>query len=132
MKALVAEREELNRKFTAKVLALLTPEQKSTWDQHQLVEQALRAFKGVTLTDEQTAKVKAKAAELAKGVDFAKDKPRQEATGKLRDYIEKDVLTDAQKAALKAAPSPAGDAQAIMPTKEGKQPRDAVQPREGK
>ncbi len=110
MKEAMAQRRSLHRKqreiysqWQPKIMAVLTPEQKVKWDRDQVVLSIKRQFRKAKLTDKQTVDVKAACAKFTTGVDLSDKKARRKAVKKLADYISKEILTDAQRAATTRA-----------------------------
>ena len=96
---LLLKRKEINTQWRAKIMAVLTPEQKVQWDRYQIRLSVMRRFKKAKLTDEQAAEVKAAYAKFMTDVDLSDKEARREALQKLTDYIRAEILTDAQRAA---------------------------------
>ena len=87
----------------AKIMALLTPEQNATWAKFSLYRNACRKFGRAKLTDDQK--------KAARDICYASDvkltgdrKADSAATKALSDKIAADVLTDAQREAIKPKP----------------------------
>jgi len=109
--ALRKERAELEAAQKAKIMEVLTEEQKVKWEGHLLYTQMMRQFKKVGLTKEQEGKIRALCA--AKGAEAIAAAGDRKALKKLRAdlaaAISADVLTEEQrtKAAAKKE-KPAG------------------------
>ena len=88
----------------AKVLALLTDEQKTTWAGYHFRHKVMRPLWKVELTEDQDAKVIALCTEAVGELEDDKDaRARVAAVKKLRAKIVKEILTDEQRKALKKA-----------------------------
>ncbi|MDY7011565.1 MAG: hypothetical protein SVV80_12560 [Planctomycetota bacterium] len=98
-RSLRVRQREIYTQWRSKIMAVLTPEQKSLWDKDQVMLLIKRRFKKVQLTDKQTVDVEAACAKFTAGVDLSDKKARRETVIKLSDYISKEILTDAQRAA---------------------------------
>jgi len=89
----------------AKVLELLTDEQKAVWEGFILRRTLMRWFKGAKLTDEQKQQMQKLCEEKAKTMPAATDqksrRARYQAMNKLRAEIVEKVLTDEQREAVK-------------------------------
>jgi len=92
-------KKKIDAEWRKRIMAVLTPEQRVKWDQYQAMLSVMRRFKNAKLTDAQKAKVKIACAKFTKGVDLSDKKARREAIKKLAEYIRKEILTDAQRAA---------------------------------
>lgn len=91
------ERENMVRKFDQEMLAVLTPEQRATWETYRLNQMLNDRLRGARLTDEQKAKVAELAKTTGKSLAEAKDAKERNATiGKLLKQIVAEVLTDEQ------------------------------------
>ena len=97
--ATMAPLGEIQKYAHAQVMGVLTPEQKSTWQQNQVLNNIKAVFYRAKLTDDQLAKVKAACADLAKD----KDAKTEDIIRKLSDEV-RGMLTDEQKEAMKANP----------------------------
>jgi len=95
--ALSAKRNELQKKATQDIMAVLTPEQKAKWDEYQAVLAVKRQLRGAELTDEQVTGVKAAYVKLAAGADTSGEKGRRALLSKLYAEVEKNVLTEDQR-----------------------------------
>jgi len=91
----------------AKIMALLTDEQKAVWKAFDLNRVMMREFKAAKLTKEQTASVKKLCDEAAAGIPFAsectdaeKKQARADGLKKLAEKVTSDVLTEEQRAKL--------------------------------
>lgn len=123
LKAVRESRAKLEEAGKARILAVLTDEQKARYDAFKLERQILQRFgKKIELTDDQKKQMKDLCAESVKARPADEDpKAAAAADKKLLGEIEQKVLTDAQREALK---KPAGK----KPT-EGEKP--ATQPKAG-
>jgi hypothetical protein len=105
-KALAAKIKELrpNTKATmAKIKALLTDEQKADWAKFNLYRNATRKFRRAKLTDDQKKAIRDLCA--ASGIKITGDKRVDgKAIRALTDKIAADILTDAQREAIKPKP----------------------------
>jgi len=97
--AVMAPLGEIQKYAHAQVMGVLTPEQKSTWQQNQVLNNIKAVFYRAKLTDDQLAKIKAACADLAKD----KDAKTEDIIRKLSDEV-RGMLTDEQKEAMKANP----------------------------
>lgn len=89
----------LVNKAEADVLELLTPPQKTQWQEHKYVEPVLAQYKDLGLTAEQIGKIKTQLAKTIPDIQAAKTPAEQwAAVNKVHDYIAKDVLTPGQAA----------------------------------
>jgi Spy/CpxP family protein refolding chaperone len=94
MKAIRAERDKATAEADAAVLAVLTAEQKTAWDTFKLYQTTVAKYKKITLTEEQSAKIKAACAaawkelEANQGDDRAEKRARSDVNGKLTWAIE--------------------------------------------
>jgi len=88
---------DISRKAWTGMLAVLTPEQKATWDQYMFVRGVKSRFSAAKVTDEQVEKVKAAYVKGTAGVDMADNKARNAAMGKLYQMIENEILTPEQR-----------------------------------
>jgi len=114
LKALRTAREESAVEAGAGILAVLTPEQKATWNAYQLYKSIVARYRKAELTEEQSAKIKAGCAvaskELAE-IDDAEPKAKKanrEITNRLRWAIDVFVLTPEQREALGRKPTRKG------------------------
>ncbi|MCE9589442.1 MAG: Spy/CpxP family protein refolding chaperone [Planctomycetes bacterium] len=102
---LAADKEKVNKDSMVEVERVFTPEQKKTWAGYEVYVGATGHFSRVKLSDEQ----KAKARQLAQDTSAilpAEGKDRKAALNALYSKIEAEVLTDEQRAQLKAPPTP--------------------------
>jgi Spy/CpxP family protein refolding chaperone len=90
---------EIYKRAQAQVMDLLTPEQKATWQEYQVMNSIRGMFGRAKLTDDQWAKIKAAYADLAKD----KDARTEDIVRKLSAEV-KGMLTDEQKEAMKVNP----------------------------
>lgn len=105
MKSLQQERTQLMAEQSAKILALLTPEQKLKWSGFTLYRDCMRRYKRLNLKDEQTKLVRGMCDAAAKELGDKTDrKARGTAMRKLQKDIEEKVLDDAQREELKKKP----------------------------
>jgi len=110
LKALEESRRKIETDTMAAILATLTPEQKAKWDGFRVYRTLMGRYKRTDLTEEQRTKIKDLAAAAAGDLaglrsenKDARNKAR-EADKKLRQTIEADVLTAAQREALQKKP----------------------------
>ena len=111
--ALRKERVEAEASHKSKIMAVLTDEQKTTWEGHLLYTQMMRQFKKLAPTEAQEGKIRALCAAKAAEAQAAADDPKALRTLRtdLAAAITKDILTDEQRAKLtekkeKPAPKP--------------------------
>jgi len=110
LKALDAGRRKIDADTMTAIYAILTPEQKAKWKAFQTYRTLMRRYKRLNPTEAQTAKIREAAAAAVKdlsaaaGDDKESRKKRAEADKKLRQTIEEDVLTAAQREALQKKP----------------------------
>jgi ribulokinase len=102
-----SERVALEKAGRKEIMDLLTPEQQQAWTLYQLQNSVLKQFARAKLTDEQVAKIKdlcvaAQQEMAAVPADDAKGHAKVKA--KLIKSVQEQVLTDAQREAMKAAP----------------------------
>jgi Spy/CpxP family protein refolding chaperone len=101
MKALSAERRQMEEKTMADIYAILTSEQKQKWAGFRLYRQAMGWCKKANLTEEQQATVRKMADAKAKDVaDAADEKAQRQVAMALRKEIEASVLSAEQREAL--------------------------------
>lgn len=98
--ALRKERAEVTASHQAKIMDVLTAEQKTTWEGHQLYTQMMRQFKKLAPTEAQEGKIRTLCA--AKAADAQAAAGDAKALRKIRTdlaaSITADVLTDEQRA----------------------------------
>jgi len=102
MGALNAQRNEIMKKSQAAVLAVLTDEQRAKWDEYNVLRSVQGRFRGVKLTEEQMAKIKAEYVKAAAGADMSDQKARQKVIRDLAVKVGDEILTDDQKATVAA------------------------------
>ena len=95
--ALRAKQNEITKKSQDDIMAVLTPEQKAKWDEYQAVLTVKRRFRGIELTEDQVAKIKAAYVKTAAGADMTTEKGRRGAYAKLYAEVQKEVLTEEQR-----------------------------------
>jgi Spy/CpxP family protein refolding chaperone len=103
MQKLYAPMSELQKKTQEDIMSVLTAEQKAKWQEAQDVNRVIWRFWAAKLTEEQKAKIKTLVAEAMLGVDREDRKALSEATAKASAQVEKEVLTDEQREAMKKA-----------------------------
>ncbi len=114
LRALRTAREESGAAAGAAVFAVLTPEQKATWNAYQLYKSIAARYRKAELTEEQLAKIKAGCAAASKELAEAEDddrkakKANREITNRLRWAIDVFVLTPEQREALGRKPTRKG------------------------
>ncbi len=96
---LLLKRKEIDSQWQAKIMGVLTEEQKAQWDRYQAKLLINKMFKNAKLTDEQVEQVANAHEKFMTDVDLSDKKARHEALQKLTDYIRAEILTDAQRAA---------------------------------
>jgi Spy/CpxP family protein refolding chaperone len=105
MKSLQQERARLMAEQSAKIQALLTPEQKLKWSGFTLYRDCMRRYKRLNPKEDQTKLVREMCAAAAKELGDKSDrKARGAAMRKLQKDIEEKVLDDAQREELKKKP----------------------------
>ncbi len=106
VKALSAERQQLDELTMAQIYAVLTPEQMTTWAGFRLYRRAMRWCKRAGLTEEQQAAIRKMADAAAKRLARAGGKPGEDPVlTALRQEIERTVLTAEQREALGRKPT---------------------------
>ena len=104
----------------AAAMKTLTPEQQAKWAAHQLAEPILARFKKLGLSEEQVKKIVdlcgAKAAELKD----ADPKSKRRAMGELTKEVQANILTEDQKAKVKAPKKGGGEKKPRKPKGERK------------
>lgn len=102
IKALKKSRTELQKAGKARIMAVLTDEQKATWAAFCLQRRAMMRYKKLELTEDQLKQIKDICAEAVKSRPAGDDdKALAAAHKKLMSDIEQKVLTDAQREQLK-------------------------------
>jgi len=108
-KELQAGRDQATAEATAAILAVLTDEQKKTWDGLKLYQTLAARYKKVSLTEEQQAKAKAvcvlaaqelKAAEAEDAASGKRGKKGASVADKLKWAVENVILTPEQRQML--------------------------------
>ena len=134
MKAIQADRVKATTEVDAAILAILTPEQKKTWEAVALFKTTAAKYKKVNLTEDQTAKVKAASMIAGKqlsdaaagGDDRAIKKAKSDIEGKLKWAIDNLILTPEQCELVAKKPGPKAGAAAPAPAAEPeKKPAEA-------
>lgn len=97
LRALYAKQNEITKKSRADIMAVLTPEQKATWDEYTAINAVKGWFKAAKLTDEQLTQIKAEYVKLATGADTGTEKGRRTLLAKLREHVRKEILTEDQQ-----------------------------------
>lgn len=82
-----------------KVVAVLTAEQKQTWQQAVVLQAVQMASRGLNLTEDQMTKVKEIIKTAVASVDFSDAKVEADTIKSIVEKIKAEVLTDEQKAA---------------------------------
>jgi Spy/CpxP family protein refolding chaperone len=103
--AINTQRMEIDKKAQADIMAVLTPEQAAKWQEYQVLRTVQMRYRKAELTEEQMGKVKEACSKAIAGVDLKDEKARAEIVKKLSEQVEKDILTDAQREALKPKPA---------------------------
>ena len=103
---LYAKRRKIDADGQTAVMAVLTDEQKATWRQYMVMRTVKAKFGRAKLTEDQLEKIKAEYVKAAVGVDMSKERDRRNLTFKLVRYVQKEVLTDAQRLELSKPPEP--------------------------
>lgn len=111
------EMMEASKAYSDKALAILTPEQRTQFHANKLAAASERSFKSskIEFTAEQSAKIKALAADALKGVDTSDDKAVRAAGAKLTSQIKENVLTSEQASLVPAPAVKAGSATKAAP-----------------
>ncbi|HUU91498.1 MAG TPA: hypothetical protein VM238_09830 [Phycisphaerae bacterium] len=112
LKALEEGRSKIETDTMAAILAVLTPEQKAKWEGFRVYRTLMGRYKRTDLAEEQQTKIRDLAAAAAGDLaglrsedKDARNKAR-EADKKLRQTIEENVLTAAQRETLQKKPEP--------------------------
>ena len=101
MKALMAERRQMDEKTMADIYAILTPEQQARWTGFSLYRQTMRWCKRAGLSEEHEATIRKMADAKAKDMAGAADeKAERQIATVLRKEVEQNVLTAEQREAL--------------------------------
>ena len=100
---LAAKHKKILGTSRAEVMAVLLPEQRAMWDRYMTLRNVLRRLPGAELTKEQHTKVEVLYDELAVGVNMSDPKARKDVVKKLFSQVEKEILTDKQRAAVAKA-----------------------------
>jgi Spy/CpxP family protein refolding chaperone len=101
MKALSAERRQMDEKSMADIYAILTPEQQTTWAGFRLYRRAMAWCRKADLTEDQQATIRKMADAKAKAlVSAADEKAERQVATALRKEIEQSVLSAEQRDAL--------------------------------
>ncbi len=133
--ALIAARDkevrEVTLKYQARIAAVFTDPQRALWNETLLLTSVQRLFQRANLTEDQLARVKAVVAAQAKDQSLNDNRTRSQVLRKVVDAVNKDVLTNQQRAALREgdrrdAPRGEGDRR-DAPRGEGDRP-EAVRP----
>lgn len=103
---LYAKRRKIDADGQAAVMAVLTDEQKATWQQYMIMRTVKGRFSRAKLTEDQLEKIKAEYVRAAVGVDMSNQRDRRNLTYKLIRHVQKEVLTDAQRLELSKPPEP--------------------------
>jgi len=101
------ERAAIEQAGQKDILTILTPEQQQALPLFQFQETILKRFAKAKLTDDQVTKVKAMCATTLTAINALPErevKGRQKLTEELMKNIREQVLTDAQREAMKPAP----------------------------
>jgi hypothetical protein len=122
-KALQADLAKASSQIDAEILAMLTADQKKTWEGALFCQTTLAKYKKVNLTEEQTAKVKAASMvagrqlsdATAGGDDRAIKKAKGDIEGKLKWAIDFLILTPEQCELVTKKPAPKAGAPAPAP-----------------
>ncbi len=94
---------EIQSKYQAEILALLTDDQRAKREQAVIVSLLERRFAKAALTPDQLEKIKSAVAEAAgkKALTITDERSAMEAVAKFSEFVTKEVLTDAQRDALR-------------------------------
>lgn len=117
LKELHAKRNEIDADGQAAIMAVLTDEQKATWNQWQVIRVIQIKLAKAKLTEDQLEAIKAEYVRAAVGVDLSNAKDRENLTKKLYMHVQKEVLTDAQRLEL-SKPKEPGKTVIIKPVAE--------------
>jgi hypothetical protein len=107
--------DTIETEHQAKILAVLTAEQRETWEGFRLWRDLMRRYRRAELSDEQKAQVRALADAAAKeflavqGEEQEAHKAKEKIQKQLRQRVEAEVLTDEQKAKLSAPKAEAAE-----------------------
>lgn len=102
--------QETQTQYTEQISAVFTPDQRDKWNQATVLSQFQNMLKKVNATDEQMTKIKAVIADETKGMTTIIERGGSlgEKTSKISSAI-MDILTDDQKAMLKAGQGQRGE-----------------------
>jgi len=100
LKELYAKRNEIDADGQAAIMAVLTDEQKATWQQYLVIRTIKMKLARTKLTEDQLETINAEYVRAAVGVDLSNDKDRRGLTSKLLRHVQREVLTDAQRLEL--------------------------------
>ena len=124
-KALQADLAKASSQIDAEILAILTADQKRTWEGALFCQTTLAKYKKTNLTEDQTAKVKvasmaagkqlSDATATAGGDDRAIKKAKGDIEGKLKWAIDTLILTPEQRELVTKKPAPKAEAATPAP-----------------
>ena len=101
LKELQAKRRKIDADGLAAIMAVLTDEQRATWNQYQVIRVIQIKLARARITEDQLATINAEYVRLAVGVDLSNAKDRRSLTDKLLRHVQTEVLTDAQRQELR-------------------------------
>jgi Spy/CpxP family protein refolding chaperone len=108
-KAVLNERRnEITDKSREAILGVLTAKQLAVWRRYMGLRALNRRFSRAGLTDAQRAKLAEDYDRLVAGADPDDKNAVSAARAKLNEHVEKEILTEAQRAAMKAGRKPDG------------------------
>lgn len=124
LRALKESRAKLQEAGKARIMAVLSDQQKTIWAAFNLQRRAMMRYKRLKLTEDQLKQVKEICAEAVKNRKAGDDrKALNAADKKLMSDIEQKVLTNAQREELKKPPEkPKKDKKGEMPAKGDEKP----------
>ncbi len=105
MRSLQAGEGKIKRQWRAKFIAVLNPSQEVKWFQYQ-ARWIIDKYRKVDLTADQITKIRTAYVKQMMGVDLTDAKALGEVSKKINDYITTELLTDAQRKAMKPTPEP--------------------------
>jgi hypothetical protein len=101
VKAMEQARARVENAGEARIMAVLTPEQRAAWEGKKLAKEVLERFRSVRLEADQVAKVEALSQEAAKQFKgVVTDEDLRAAADQLVPIVVERILTDAQRAQL--------------------------------
>jgi len=121
------EIRDVQAKYQALIMDVLTAEQKAKWSESRLLSGLQWMIQKAGLTDEQVGKIKAAIPKLAPDGLPTDERGRNEVQRKLMEFVSKEVMTDEQKKAMFGGDGPRKGA----PAKDGEVRKDGQPMKEG-